>query len=46
MRGEEEEAAVEEVVVWGAEVGQSCQTPALNKDVIYCWTHVSLQERH
>lgn len=48
MRGEEEAAAVEEVVVvvCGAEVGQSCQTPALNRDVIYCWTHVSLLERH
>lgn len=48
MRGEEEEAAAveEEVVVWGAEAGQSCQTPALNRDVIYCWTWVSLLERH
>lgn len=49
MRGEEEEKAAaveEEVVVWGAEAGQSCQTPALNRDVIYCWTlsHVSLLE--
>lgn len=39
VREEEEEAAaaaVEEVVVWGAKAGQSCQTPALNRDVIYC----------
>lgn len=49
MRGEEEEAALkEEVVVWGAGAGQSCQTPALNRDVIYCWTlsYTSLLERH
>lgn len=48
MRGEEEVVAVEEVVVWGAEAGQSCQTFALNRDVIYCLTlsHVSLLERH
>lgn len=46
MRGEEEEAAAEVVVVLGAEVGQSCQTAALNKDVIYCRTQVSLLERH
>lgn len=43
-RGEEE--AAEEEVVCGAEVGQSCQTPGLNRDVIYCRTHVSLLERH
>lgn len=35
MRGVEE-AAEEEVVVWGAETGQWCQTPDLNRDVIYC----------
>lgn len=49
-RGEEEEAAAaeedEEEVVCGVEVGQSCQTPGLNRDVIYCRTHVSLLERH
>lgn len=42
MRGEE--AAVEEeeeVVVCGAEAGRSCQTSALNRDVIYCRTRVS-----
>lgn len=42
MRGEE--AAVEEEVeevVCGAEVSRSCQTSALNRDVIYCWTRVS-----
>lgn len=33
---EVEEAAEEEVVVWGAEAGQLCQTPHLNRDVIYC----------
>lgn len=48
MRGVEGAAAAEGAVVWGAETGQSCQTPVLNRDVIYCWTdsHVSLLERH
>lgn len=42
MRGEE--AAVEEEEeeeVCGAKVGRSCQTSALNRDVIYWWTCVS-----
>lgn len=43
MRGEEAavEEEEEEEVVCGAEGGQSCQTSALNRDVIYCWTCVS-----
>lgn len=45
MRGEEAavEEEEEEVVVCGAEVGRSCQTSSLNRDVIYCWTLISRQ---